>query len=82
LVRLENSDGVAVLQNGHPDSEGLLTVRDIRPGNYRMTIKAPGCATGFTAVTIKPDHPTLVGFPSPVRLPLETETASTGANTN
>lgn len=56
-------------RNWKTDADGLLTVPQIDPGRYRVTMQAPGYEVARTIVSCEKSRPTYIGFPNPVVLP-------------
>lgn len=66
-VVLENIDTQAVTV-AQTQSNGLLSMPSTQPGHYRLFIKTPDSNGEFTEITVLPDRPTVVGFPTPISL--------------
>ncbi|MDR3615798.1 MAG: zinc ribbon domain-containing protein [Candidatus Obscuribacterales bacterium] len=70
-VVLENVETQAITL-AQTEDNGCLTMGSTQPGRYRLFLKAPADDGAFADVTVLPDRPTVVGFPTPISL--------TGAN--
>jgi hypothetical protein len=66
-VVLENVETQAITL-AQTEDNGCLTMSSTQPGRYRLFLKAPADDGAFTDVTVLPDRPTVVGFPTPICL--------------
>jgi hypothetical protein len=55
---------------GQVHADGSLKFKHIPAGRYRLFIDAPGHVSAFTFVDVEANRPTVIGFPSPVQLPV------------
>jgi hypothetical protein len=51
------------------DRHGNLSISTLTDGEYRLTLKAPGCKTLAQIVKIDANKPTILGYPDPLTLP-------------
>jgi len=54
---------------GQTGSRGALTIPDLQPGYYRVTISCPEFKTVEKTVVVKADRPSVLGFPERIELP-------------
>jgi hypothetical protein len=66
-VVLENVETQAITL-AQTEDNGCLTMASTQPGRYRLFLKAPTDDGAFTDVTVLPNRPTVVGFPTPISL--------------
>ena len=56
-------------KDAYTSIDGLVAFPALGPGNYTISIQAPGHENACGEVTVEGNHPTVIGFPDPVILP-------------
>ena len=68
-VYLEEQSG-QVFTIGQTGPDGALSLPDVPPGTYRLTLSAPGRKELETEIRVELDRVTVIGFPKRIDLPL------------
>jgi hypothetical protein len=63
---------------GRTSSEGTLTIPDLPPGNYSVTVSAPGYVSRSSNVRVNPDEVAVVGYPVRVNLSRDVVSSTSG----
>jgi hypothetical protein len=58
---------------GESDAQGSFATKHAEPGNYILTVSAPGKKAALRPLTIGQNCPTIIGYPEKIQLPNEEE---------